>query len=688
MRKLTTRLSTFYNNHQDFSNVFLLVILCSIVFFNSLFINLLEVDDFNSLLHHSSDFNFKKILTTNTYGYNEGGNYRPIEVLSYKITSLIYGQNNTVGRHFTNILVHIFNVILIYFLVSILTTKRKVGLIAASLFSVFIIHSYSLSPVSWISGRVDLFVTLFYLISILLFIKYISSGSLLIYICSIMSFCLSLLSKEMAVTLPLIIILYSWFFLSKNKVEKDINPALVVRLLWIAIIGGILTTSLGFILTPNFFASLLSPDKKLYPDTIQKIQFYLLVLKYAGAAISFVGVVVLLLFKYIKQKFYVLTLWYSLPYFAVLIFYFVVRFFALGGFGGLYQSSGGGAVNFNFNFDAFLRDNLGLAALVWPVGKEYYETILKMEANNSIIFYTFALILLFSFCFTFYLLIRKKQKYLLFGFLWLIITVAPVHNILVTPWYFNQRYFYLPTIGFCILISILFFNLLERTRNTSLYIKYSIITVFLIILSINSLLIAKHNEVLRKSGTTINAFVEDIRRLEPFISDSSRLFFITYPFTPISSKGCVFVEAYLSDIFTTINKNWRSLKYNILLYSKTLNDNGIEINWIDDKSFIIELAYPDQYAVVPANLSPLDKKIRILHKGIPFHAMLQELPEQGKSLLVNGAMIESLALDEKFNRAKIKVYLEDSLDIANPNTLFLDYKKGNWNIVKISNRLR
>ncbi len=570
---MSKRISHLYDNHQNIINIMVLVVLCIIVFLNSLFINFLEVDDYNQLIHRSSGFNIKKVLTTNTYGYNEGGNYRPIEVLSHQFDSLIYGLNNPIGRHFTNLVVHIFNVILFYFLVLTLTSKRTIGLIAASLFSVFIIHSYSLSPVSWISGRVDLFVTLFYLISIFLFIKYLSSGSLVIYIFSLAAFYLSLLSKEMAVTLPLITILYSWLLTDKNKVERDINPKMFVRLLWIAIGWGILIIVLGFFLTPNIFASLLSADKNLHPDTIQKIQFYLFALKNAGAAIIIIGLVVLTLFKFLKQKFYLLSLWYSLPYFIVLLFYFVVRFFVLGGFGGLYQSESGGAVNFNFNFgDAFLRDNLGLAAIFWPVGKEYYETILKLQVNNAFIFYALASVTLFLVGLIFYMLLRKKQNNLLFGFLWVFITLAPAHNILISPWYFNQRYLYLPAVGICIVVSILVYKLMERKGNLAPYIKYSAVTLLLIILGLNSFLIVKHNKTLRDSGNVITKFVNDVHRYKPFIPDSGRLVFLTYPLTPISSKGCVFVDAYLSDILSTINNDWKSLKYNFLLFSKDFKE--------------------------------------------------------------------------------------------------------------------
>ncbi len=683
MKKLLTRVSTFYNNHQDFSNIVILVILCSIVFFNSLFINLLEVDDYNSLLHKKSGINLKEIITTNTYGSNDGGNYRPIEVLSHKIDSFIYGYENPVGRHHTNFLVHILNVLLVYVLVSGITKNRTTSLIAASFFAVFIIHSYSLSPVSWISGRVDLFVTLFYLLSIILFIRYVSNGSILTFSFSLVAFYFSLLSKEMAVTLPFVIVIYSWLFIDKDKVERDINHRTFERILWIAIAGGVLIFISAFIITPSFFTALFSPDKNLHPDTIQKIQFYDLALKTAGASIAIIGMAVLVLFKLLKQKYHVLTLWYSLPYFIVLLLYFVVRFFALGGFGGLYQSESGGAVNFNFHFDAFLRDNLGLAAFFWPVGKEYYGTILKLQINNALFFYSVALIALLLVLSIFFLLIRKKHNSLLFGFIWIFITLAPAHNILVSPWYFNQRYLYLPAVGFCMFISILLYKLIDKNKIATVYLRYSIIAFLIMLIGVKSFLIVRHNEILRKNGNTINNFVDDIHRFEPLLSDSSRIVFITYPLTPISSKGCVFIDAYLSDILRAQNCNMDTLQYSFLLFTNELSDERLEINWIDQKSFTIELTNPGKYSVIPSQLSTLDVNMRSVHKGLPFHPLLQPLPDEGKSIDAGGGSIKMLMLDEKNQKAIIKIDLADSLNTNNLNTLFLSFQKGYWDLVKV-----
>jgi hypothetical protein len=202
-------LSLFYKRYTDFINISLLIILSVIVYYNCLNSYFIENDDFSSLLH--ADRNISTIFTTNTYGYNVSGDYRPIEVLSHQFDKNVYGDDNAFGRHVTNLIMHILNVILVYILAYYLTRKKTVGLIAGLLFSVSIINSSNLTAVSWISGRVDLFVTFFYLVTFILFLQFLSNNSKTLYILSFFTFVLSLMSKEMAITLPVLILLYLLF---------------------------------------------------------------------------------------------------------------------------------------------------------------------------------------------------------------------------------------------------------------------------------------------------------------------------------------------------------------------------------------------------------------------------------------------------------------------------------------------
>lgn len=676
-------ISKFYRNYQNFTNVFILIFLSLITFYNSALIGYLEVDDYNLLIHDKSSINPLKVFTTNTYGYNSSGNFRPIEVLSHKFDSFFIADKDPVFRHITNIFMHLLNVILVYALASIITKRKIIGLMAGSFFSVFIIHSYSLSSVSWISGRVDLFVTFFYLLSLFFFIKYLSTNKILFYFFSIIMFYFALMSKEMAVTFPLIIILYSILFLEEIEHGKNINSIKILRVFYLTILGGALLFAFGFLLKP-MIAILFSSDHKLHTDSIHKIKFFSMIIKLGGVVILIIGTLAILILKHAKNKFKLFKIFiYAWPYVIVFIFSLFMRFYALGEVGGLYKSSDGVAVNFSLLFDSFIRDLLALAALIWPVGKEYHLSILMFQANHVTLFYVLGLILLLLIGFIFYYLIVKKHKLLLFSFAWVFVTLIPVHNIIISSWYFNQRYLYLPAIGFCIFISLLVYKFFHKVPMDLLYPRYILIGVFVLFIGINSFLIVKHNNELRKNAASINGLVQSIHKHQSVISNSTKVIFVLFPLTPVSTKSCVFVEAYLKDILSTLNHDWYYLNYSILFYSKKAKEDSIEIKWIDDNNFTVILSNPENYGIIPAHLGTSDIKLRSIYNGIPYHTLLSPLPSQGQSVQINGAIVETLLFDEKSNKSELKVKLIDHLN-DKQNSIFVGHFKNQWKLAEFS----
>ena len=148
------------------------------------------------------------LFSRNAQGGEEGRNYRPIEPISHALEVRLVGPENPTVRRMTSLIFHVFNVILVYVLAVQLSRIKLVGLIAGLLFAVHPLHAQQLPPIAWVSGRTDLFVTFFYLLSLLLFTRALTKRSYLLYGLSLLSFTLALLSKEMAVTLPLIIVAY------------------------------------------------------------------------------------------------------------------------------------------------------------------------------------------------------------------------------------------------------------------------------------------------------------------------------------------------------------------------------------------------------------------------------------------------------------------------------------------------
>ncbi len=122
--------------------------------------------------------------------------------------------------------------ILSYLILNIKThnLKDKDIIIASAIISIiFGIHPIHVESVAWISERKDLLYSFFYLLSVIFYILYYRShgGNISFalsnrwYILSFISFLFSILSKPMAVTLPLVLLLMDWYPLRRFRGTKN-----------------------------------------------------------------------------------------------------------------------------------------------------------------------------------------------------------------------------------------------------------------------------------------------------------------------------------------------------------------------------------------------------------------------------------------------------------------------------------
>jgi hypothetical protein len=130
--------------------------------------------------------------------------YRPLISITLAVDYLVAGVNPFV-YHLSNLLFQTAaTVFLFLFAVRLLAEfgirqARLSGFLVAALFAACPLHS---EVISWVIGRVDSVCTAFLLASLWLFVKGIQTGSKRASALSLVAFALSLMSKEMAVTLP------------------------------------------------------------------------------------------------------------------------------------------------------------------------------------------------------------------------------------------------------------------------------------------------------------------------------------------------------------------------------------------------------------------------------------------------------------------------------------------------------
>ena len=195
------------------------------------------------------DFDDGLYVTQNTYLLNQNscltdyfspkavvaGNYHPLTMLSLAMDHYMGGTDPSCF-HSTNLLLHTLNTFGVFLLVFFVLHRQALTACFVSL--VFGIHPMHIESVAWISERKDVLYVFFFLASILLFYKYKKTKNKVFYAVSIILFVCSILSKGMAVTLPLILLLMDWYKGEKltGKVLWEKAPYFILSLL-----AGILT---------------------------------------------------------------------------------------------------------------------------------------------------------------------------------------------------------------------------------------------------------------------------------------------------------------------------------------------------------------------------------------------------------------------------------------------------------------
>jgi len=211
----------------------LLIIFSFIVYKDLLFADFLDYDDIGNVVQNLSikNFSIKGIFTTSVY-YS----YNPVTFLSYALEYRLFGMSSS-WFHFTNILLHLLNIFLVFRFVSLLVKEKGIALVTAALFALHPIHA---DVVGWVSARSYLLATLFYLLSLIYYIQYLNSShkKKSKIILSLLFFVFACLSKSQAVTLAPVILLVNWIYKTRYNLRQIINVSIFFC---IAVATGLLT---------------------------------------------------------------------------------------------------------------------------------------------------------------------------------------------------------------------------------------------------------------------------------------------------------------------------------------------------------------------------------------------------------------------------------------------------------------
>tara|TARA_B110000285_G_scaffold150785_1_gene168330 strand:- start:1651 stop:3549 length:1899 start_codon:yes stop_codon:yes gene_type:complete len=185
----------------------------------------------NLLVQDLSNNGVYEMFTTN----EQVGLYHPITLLSLSI-DYYFWETDAFGYHLTNFLFHTVNVLLVFALLKKLKLSPLVAFIGALLFGM---HPMHVESVAWISARKDVLYTFFFLISIITYLYYIrKEGKYKVawYVIAIVAFTVSLLSKSLGFTLPIVLLLIDYLLERKTTIKTVLEKVPFVILAIIAVV--------------------------------------------------------------------------------------------------------------------------------------------------------------------------------------------------------------------------------------------------------------------------------------------------------------------------------------------------------------------------------------------------------------------------------------------------------------------
>ena len=191
------------------------------------------------------------------------GSWHPLTWISHAIDYHFWGSNPA-GHHSTSLIIHALNAMLVFYL-SLLLLARAGGRngtetwitsgyrwIAAGITALlFGLHPVHVESVAWVAERKDLLCAFFVFLSLFSYFSYTASASKIRYALTLLFFIAALMSKPMAVTLPLVLLLCDLYPLKRIRgplsLKAQVLPLVLEKIPFFAAscISGAITIAAG-----------------------------------------------------------------------------------------------------------------------------------------------------------------------------------------------------------------------------------------------------------------------------------------------------------------------------------------------------------------------------------------------------------------------------------------------------------
>jgi tetratricopeptide (TPR) repeat protein len=159
-------------------------------------------------------------------------NWHPFTWLTHmfdcEFWGILPGQlKGTGGHHLTNVIFHTASVLLLFTVLNRITAKFWPSALVAVVFAIHPLHAES---VAWVAERKDVLSAFFLMLTLWAYASYSRDSSALKYVLTLVAFALGLMSKQMLVTVPVLMLLLDFWPLQRLGTKRDRAAILVEKL--------------------------------------------------------------------------------------------------------------------------------------------------------------------------------------------------------------------------------------------------------------------------------------------------------------------------------------------------------------------------------------------------------------------------------------------------------------------------
>jgi len=139
--------------------------------------------------------------------------WHPLTILSHMLDCELFDLKPA-GHHLTNLLLHIANALLLFYVLKDMTGAVWKSWLVAALFA---LHPLHVESVAWVAERKDVLSTLFWILTMIGYVRYVRRPTAGRYSATLILFLLGLMAKPMLITLPFVLLLLDWWPLGRNS---------------------------------------------------------------------------------------------------------------------------------------------------------------------------------------------------------------------------------------------------------------------------------------------------------------------------------------------------------------------------------------------------------------------------------------------------------------------------------------